>query len=286
LQKRRYSTLFYSKEKPLSISLQKMKGLKKYLKKRKSAITFLLEQQQESFTADTFHTLRLELKKLKALFDLINSCSKNFKQKKIVKPFQLIFSQAGKIRELQVEEALLEDHFGSDFVIQYRNDLKKIVMEETENFFLTTTPSFAEKLQKKYIKINAVLRKINKKTANRYMEKKRAEIEELLYKKVLKNKQIHALRKRLKEYQFNQQILDHIKKNKLLSKKNALPELLGEWHDYQTVIQHLKKAIDSGEISPKESNELENVVVTFTYKSRQLFNEINANLSNTLFRNT
>ena len=66
-----------------------MKGLKKYLKKRKSAIISVLEKQQDSFTPDTFHTLRLEIKKLKALFDLINSCSKNFKQKKIVKPLPL-----------------------------------------------------------------------------------------------------------------------------------------------------------------------------------------------------
>jgi CHAD domain-containing protein len=262
-----------------------MKGLKKYLKKRKSAIISVLEKQQDSFTADTFHTLRLEIKKLKALFDLINSCSKNFKQKKIVKPFKLIFRNAGKIREIQVEEALLEAHFSSDFVIQYRNDLKKIETEKLNNFFLVINSSFAEKLEKKFLKITAAVAKTNKKLANRYMEKKRAEIEKLLYKKVLTNKQMHALRKRLKAYQFNQQILDHTKKNKLLSKKNVLPELLGEWHDYQTVIQHLKKAINSGEISPNESNELENVLATFTFKSRLLFNEINTNLPNSLFRN-
>jgi CHAD domain-containing protein len=262
-----------------------MKALKKYLKKRKSAITFLLEKQQESFTPDTFHTLRLEIKKLNALFDLIHFCFNDFKQKKTFKPFKLIFSQAGKIRELQVEEALLEKHFSSDFVIQYRNDLKKILTEELNNFFLITNPSFAEKLQKKYLKINSVLANTNKKMANRYMDKKRAEIKKLLHKKALKNKQMHALRKWLKEYLFNQKNLNYTKKNRLLPKTNALPELLGEWHDYQTVIQHLKKAMDSGEINSKESNQLENVIATFTFRSQLLFNKINAALSNTLFRN-
>lgn len=262
-----------------------MKALQKYLKKRKSAITFLLQQQPESFTADTFHTLRIELKKLKALFDLINSCSKNFKQKKIAKPFQLIFSQAGKIRELQVEEALIEEHFGSDFVIEYRNHLKKIVMEESKNFFLTTTPSFAEKLQKKYIKINAVLKKVNKKRTKNYMDKKRTEIEKLLHKKSLKNKQMHALRKRLKQYHFNQKFFNYTKKNKLLLEINTLPESLGEWHDYQMVIQHLKKAIKSGEIIPEENNQIETVVKIFNYESELLFNEINTTLTNMLQKN-
>jgi CHAD domain-containing protein len=259
-----------------------MKALQKYFKKRKSAITFLLEKQQESFTADTYHTLRLEIKKLKALFDLINSCSKKFKQKKIVKPFQLIFSKAGKIRELQVEEALLAEHFGSDFGIQYRNALKKIVREECKNFSLTATSSFAEKLQKKHIKINAVLKKVSKKSTNRYMDKKKNEIAKLLHKKGLKNKQMHTLRKRLKEYQFNQKIFNDTNKNKLLPEKNALPELLGEWHDYQMVIQHLKKAMNSGEIIPEENNQIENVIKTFTSKSDLLFNKINTTLTNKL----
>lgn len=262
-----------------------MKALKKYLKKRKSAITILLEKQQESFTPDTFHTLRLEIKKLNALFGLVDFCSKSFKQKKTFKPFKVIFSQAGKIREIQVETALLEEHFTSDFVTQYRNNLKKILTAELNNFFLITNPNFAEKLQKKYIKINSVLAKTNKKMANRYMDKKRAEIEKLLHKKALKNKQMHALRKRLKEYQFNQKSLNYTKKNKLLPKKNALPELLGEWHDYQTVIQHLKKAIDSEEINPQESNQLENVIATFTFKSQLLFTKTNATLRNTHFKN-
>ena len=257
-----------------------MKALKKYLKKRKSAITILLEKQQESFTPDTFHTLRLELKKLNALFDLAHFCSKGFKQKKTFKPFKVIFSQAGKIRELQVEKALLEEHFSSDFVTQYRNDLKNILMEEFNNFFLITTPSFAEKLQKKHLKINVALRKVNKKKANLYMEKKRTEIEKLLHKKGLKNKQMHALRKSLKEYQYNQKSLNYIEKNNLPLKKNELPELLGEWHDYQKVIQHLKKARDSGETNPKESNQLEDVITTFTYKNQLLFNKINTTLTN------
>jgi hypothetical protein len=259
-----------------------MKALQKYFKKRKSAITFLLEQHQQSFTADTFHTLRLELKKLKALFALINSCSKKFKQKKIIKPFQLIFSQAGKIRELQVEEALLEEHFGSDFGIQYRNALKKILREECKNFFLITTSSFAEKLQKKYLKINAVLKKVSKKSTNRYMDKKRKEIEKLLHKKSLKNKQMHTLRKRLKEYQFNQKIFNYTDTQKLLPEKNALPELLGEWHDCQMVIQHLKKTMVSGEITPEENDQIKNGIKTFTSESELLFNEINTTLTDIL----
>ncbi|MFE3868929.1 hypothetical protein ACFX5E_12735 [Flavobacterium sp. LS2P90] len=257
-----------------------MKALKKYLKKLKSNITALLEVQQESFTPDTFHTLRLEIKKLNALLNLVNFCSKGLKQKKTFKPFKLIFCQAGKVRELQLERVLLNQYFASAYIMQYRNDLEKKLREELNNYFLIPNESFAEKLQKKYSKINAALAKTNRKMTNRYMDKKRAEIEKILHKKALKNKQMHALRKSLKEYQFNQKSLNFNKQDKLSPKNYALPELLGEWHDFQTVIQHLKKAVDSGEINQKESNQLENVIATFTFKSQLLFSKINATVRN------
>lgn len=262
-----------------------MKALQKYFKNRISDINFILEQQQQFYTSDTFHKLRLEIKKLNALFDLINYSSKKSKHNKTFKPFKLIFKQAGKIRELQVEEALLKTYLVSDFITEYKNDLQKILKEEFNNFFLITNQPFAKKLQKKYLKIDDLIAKTSKKKATQYMGKKRIEIEKLLDKKVLKKKQIHALRKSLKKYLFNQKMLNYSKKDKIIPKEAVLPELLGEWHDYQTVIKHLKKAIHSGEINPKESNNLENGVTTFTYKSQLLFTQINTTLQDTHFRN-
>lgn len=70
-----------------------------------------------------------------------------------------------------------------------------------------------------------------------------------------------------------------------MPKKNALPGLHGEWHDYKTVLQHLKKKRDSGEINPKKGNQLENVIATFTFKNQLIFDKINATLPNIHFRN-
>lgn len=37
-----------------------------------------------------------------------------------------------------MEEALSKGHFSYDFIIKYRNDLKKILTEQLKNFFLIT----------------------------------------------------------------------------------------------------------------------------------------------------
>jgi CHAD domain-containing protein len=262
-----------------------MKALKKKLKKQKSAIDFLLQKPQQSFSPDTFHTLRLAIKKLHALFDLAKFCTKEFKQKKTFKPFNLIFRQAGKIRELQMEASLLEKYFFFNLPKEYSADLKNELTKALKKFCSITNKS-GPILQKKYRKIMPFLSRISKKKAQRYMDKKRAKIEKLLRQNNLKNKQIHLLRKRLKELQYNEKLLNYNKQNKLISSKNMLSELLGEWHDYQVTVNHLKKVIDTGAINANETNQLENIRAAFTSKRNLLFNKINAALTQTLFKNS
>ena len=79
-----------------------------------------------------------------------------------------------------MEEALFKGHFSYDFIIKYRNDLKKILTEELSNFFLIIDPSFVEK----YLKIISVPAKANKKTAYRYMDKKKLKLKNYSIKKL------------------------------------------------------------------------------------------------------
>ncbi|MFV8326032.1 CHAD domain-containing protein [Flavobacterium sp. ZS1P14] len=259
-----------------------MKALKKFSKKQKSAIRLLLQIPQQYCTPDTFHTLRLAIKKLHAVFDLTHFCAQKFKQKKTFRPYTLIFRQAGKIRELQVEAALLEKHFFFNLPKEYSADLKKTLTTELEKFHFVTKCKLNPALEKNYQKIIPLLTKISKKKAQRYMDKKRVEIEKLLRQKTLKSKQIHQLRKQLKEFQYNESCLNYDQQSELISNKNVLPELLGEWHDYQVTVTHLKKAINSGATTTNENNQLENIKTLFMLKRQLLHKKIKATLANPL----
>ena len=262
-----------------------MSALKKYLEKRDRTINGLLETQQECYTPDTFHALRVEIKRLNALFNLVNYCSKEFKKKKTFKPFKRIFRQAGKVRELQIEESLLEEYFAFHLLPQYKDHLEKLLTRELEIFFLIKNNSLSQILSEKYQKILPLLTKASTKKANRYMNKKRTEIEKLIAQNALKNKQIHPLRKQLKEYQYNHTSLNYDQQNQLTTSKDILPELLGEWHDYQIIIKHLKKVIASGSVNPNESSQLEIIKASFIFENELLFHKINATLSSSPFRN-
>jgi len=49
---------------------------------------------------------------------------------KKIKPLKLIFRQAGKVRELQIEEAMLRKYFINNLLKDYRASLKKLRLKD------------------------------------------------------------------------------------------------------------------------------------------------------------
>src|SRR4030095_9185250 len=127
-----------------------MKTLKKYFDDREFAINRFLEQPRDVYTPETFHKLRVEIKKLNALFDLIDFCCKDFKRKKTFKPFCKIFRQAGKVRELQIEEAIVQNYCNHSCLIDYQNKLKLQQLKEELDFFLIVKKKLINRLNKKF----------------------------------------------------------------------------------------------------------------------------------------
>lgn len=253
-----------------------MKALTEYFKKRKKAINFLLAKPKRLYSPATFHKLRVELKKLDAFFDLIKFCSKDFKQKQTFKPFKLIFNHAGKVRELQVEELILKKYFLNNLLTAYRNSLKKLRLQEQKDYFSIANRKLTSELNKSYDKIVPFLAQMDKKKVKSYMKKKKNKIEKLLSQGTLQTPQVHALRKRLKKFNYIRKSLNLDKQEKSLRSKDVLPELMGKWHDCQVVIKHLKKSMDTIGINPKEVTQSEIIKTKLSSDSKALFSKINA----------
>ncbi len=260
-----------------------MKSLKKYLEKQGDEIDTLLKKPKEAYTPETFHKLRVEIKKLNACFELINFCSKDFKRKNTFKPFKLIFRQAGRIRELQIEEATLKKYFLTNMLKGYRNNLKQVRLKEKEKYFSIVNKKFAAQLKKTIYKMEPFIMQVDKRKVNSYTKEKRKIIEKIIQQKTLKTPQLHLLRKELKKFNFNQRSLGLKKANETLPKKDVLPELLGKWHDCQVIIEHLKKAMETAEMNPKERSQLEKVKTKISSESDEFLNKINATIPTSEF---
>jgi CHAD domain-containing protein len=251
-----------------------MKKLTKYLKKRKTTIDFLLRIPQNKYTPNIFHKLRVEIKKLNSFFDLINFCSANFKRKATYKPFKTIFRQAGKVRELQIEDAMIKNYFGKKVVKEYRENLKILRSKAKNDFFLLLNRKLLSQLNKKYRLIIPNLYDINPKKIDTYFEKKGNQIQELLGQESIQKEQIHELRKQLKILNYNKAILVKEKPEKKLLQIDVLPELLGKWHDCQVIIEHLQNMQSKRQISPTEFDQIKIIKPKIVSECKILFNEI------------
>ena len=225
--------------------------LKKYFNKRKKAINLLLKKPHHSFTPDTFHKLRVEIKKLVALCDIINACSKDFKKSKTLEPIKLIFDQAGKVRELYIEEKIIKKYFIPPLLKLYRQSLKEVRLKEQADFFSTIDKKIMEELKTMNREIVSYIDQLNKKEVYQYMKQERQEIKKHLGQDSIQVKEAHDLRKLLKKFNYNRESLKLENKFKPLPKENILPDLLGEWHDEEVTIRHLKKAMTNDKIDEK-----------------------------------
>lgn len=255
-----------------------MKVLETYFNNHKSAVNRLLETAPVVYTVETFHELRVELKRFKALFELVAFCSKTFKLKKTFAPFKIIFKKAGKLREIQVVQAILEQQPSFHLIKSYSYRLKKREERERKDFFSIANTRFIKKLKQKYPMIIRFLKKTRSKKTNRYLNKISKEKKKIISRNAFKKKQIHAFRKRLKVHGYNTKIFDLNHQSKLVPEKITLTDMLGEWHDYEMVIHLLKKAVKSNKTIPRETKQLEATKKLVLLKSELLFNKINRTL--------
>ena len=247
--------------------------LKKYYQKRMNGIESLTGRSSSHFTVEDFHKLRVELKKINALFSLMAFCQDNFKRKKIFSPFKKIFDQAGKVRELQLEIAMLKKHKAYFSNNIYINRLILKLGAEKKKFFsmLENKKSFS----KTGNKIIPVLKKVNKKCVLAYLSGRRNKIESILQSKNLKANRIHELRKRLKVIFYIIKSVDAITPAGSIKQSGSFLVLLGKWHDHRIAIDYLKKIIKTGKLEPVEFKLVEKTKADVSAQLAKLYLKIN-----------
>lgn len=251
-----------------------MKALTTYFKTRKKAFQYLLEKSKKKYTTSTFHQLRVELKKLNALFDLIEFSSKKFRRKKLIKPFKTIFKQAGKVRDLQIEEATFRKHQEYNLLVEYSSNLRKKQFKEKKLFFSLLNNKTTKQLKKNYKKCISFLSEVDREKVDRYLLKKRGEIKNFLNQPNLQEEQLHELRKLLKIYYYNEMSLLLDNKDQKTPRKKRLTELLGNWNDGVITITHLQKTIDKAKINSGEIAALESLKIKIAAQNNVFLDEI------------
>jgi CHAD domain-containing protein len=250
-----------------------MKTVENYFKKRKKTISGLLTRPASKFTPAAFHLLRVEIKKLKAILDLLEYCSVEIEQKKLFKPFKKLFQKAGVVRELQLEASLLKKMTADNSIEEYITKLNKRQNKSTRSFFLNCNEALPRKIDQRFESIIPLLPIIGKKCAQGQLEKLRLRISKIIQKDNLRIGDLHNLRKLLKTHQYTVSMVSQAEAKKDKAVANFM-NLIGKWHDLRVIAKDLNKVKDMKNLSGLEIERILLIIERILSDADELFCKI------------
>lgn len=252
-----------------------MKKLSKYLEKRAAAIDSVLMQSPDDFTIETFHSLRVEIKKINSLFELVNKLSKDFKKHKTFELFDSFFQRAGKIRELQIEDLFLIKYSDNTTIKNYRHALQEKELDEKREFFILQKKIDKLLFEKTYAEVDSFLKKLDSQQVFDYLNKKRKKLQQNFLELPLRTKRMHKIRKELKQILSVEKMVDCNRGKKKSDQQIILSELLGQWHDGVVIAKHLKNVSRSSEAGEEDVLMFKKISSSISSQINILANKIN-----------
>jgi CHAD domain-containing protein len=184
---------------------------------------------------EVLHAIRVEVKRIKGVLNLISFSVKKFNAHKHFIPFRTIFRQAGKIRETEVLYKLLLKYKIEGVKDAQLPDEKKI--NRLRIAFQKNLPGFLITLKGEKKKLSKVIRKVEKPDVENYLKKKKKELKRLLFPTFSK-KTLHKARKIVKEIIYLSQVASKHKSDTFYGK---LESTIGQWHDTTLLLPILKR---------------------------------------------
>lgn len=234
---------------------------------------------------DHIHKLRVGIKNLRAILVLVKTIKgKEFKKKKVSALISKIFKPTGELRNIQIEQLLLE-HYDSNAIQIYKDHLTKIE-EKTSINTKTVLNEFNKKdFNLKNEKAKQSIEKINDKELSSGLKKLiRKEFEKIIQirSKLEGIKALHEIRKHLKVLKSILKIKLVVNQDEsteiLLNKINATETLIGDWHDKELLIDSIAQFIENNKIDPN-FNLLANIVGKIKIENKNAYGNITFNLN-------
>jgi CHAD domain-containing protein len=210
----------------------------------------MFSKSLNDFDKEAIHKMRTSTKRLRALFQLIESISKKkFSAKKQLKSIRHLFKLAGRIRELQIEGELLADYESEKkiSITAYHEYLSGREHQEIAHFLKALPPLTERKnILNDEIVLNAIKSIKPKKLAAKveaFLKGKFAAIKRINSNKI-SNHKVHQNRTIIKQlyYLYGILIIESKGENVMGMAEERLREieqLIGEWHDRVNSIYYI-----------------------------------------------
>jgi CHAD domain-containing protein len=208
-----------------------MNAINSYCKKRLKNLISYLNELKKRVSHSTIHSIRVEIKKIKAILRLLHYHNPKFNDHKCFKVFRDLYRSCGRVREKHIIKNLIK-HYSIDLEVTPIHN-EKINIELKKQI-----PHYKKQIKRHSPKILLEAKEIKPSTLKDYINKRKKELDKIL-NNPLNVSELHKNRKLIKELLYLTSIENKKKKYYNFLLKSS--ELLGNWNDKQTLIQYIKE---------------------------------------------
>src|ERR1035437_2952401 len=245
--------------------------LKKYFDKTNQKVISSLLKSGDKHPVKTLHELRVEIKKIRFICNVIGHFNKSPDVEMLGKPYEEVFKKAGKIRSLQMQKKLVS-HFDESDILKDLLKGNKHAEEKLMKKFFKDRELHADILKAYKPMINAEIEK----TINPDLKRYANHLIKFLFDNI-KTKIIitdaHKHRKKIKELifigRFSKELHSYISNRINFDSADKLQEKIGGWHDKYELFKAISK--NSNDVKNSEQKKYRKAI-------RQIGNMINKDL--------
>ena len=212
-----------------------MKSIRKYYRSRYNLLLSSLEVYYTYPDPEILHNIRVELKKIRSLFNYIRFTNENFIFKNEYKSFKKIFKEAGKIRELHLILKLIQK-----YKIRIADEELYSAEENRLSYeFRSGLEIFKKDLHSADHRAEKYINKSDSGKLSEYLLIRQQMLQNLLAQLPDKTG-LHDIRKVIKDLVYLSEILFG-KLNNIESIFDSIQNSIGKWHDKQVLIGFLQE---------------------------------------------
>jgi len=253
-----------------------MNELITYLKKCEKQVGMGIKKLRKTFTPELLHLLRVEIKKIRFIADVIAFKYPESVINEIIKPFNRIFKAAGKIRDSHIEAYLLENYSMPEIA----GGLKEILLDKQKrdkslSFFISGKDK--RNMDRSFRMLALYLKTMSRMDAEAYLKAMNEMVEQYVLKDTLSPFEMHEMRKVLKKIDCAEILLEiNFSSTRIINA--SLYDLLGKWHDHIIIIDRLKHSMEAGFEGQEEVRFYEEIISDISVRNEKYLHEIYAKI--------
>jgi CHAD domain-containing protein len=225
------------------------KKLKKYFNHQVAVINTFLHRVDDRITDDDIHNLRLAIKKIKAVFTLVNAIVPSFKLHKMLLPFEALFDHAASIREARLQYTMLPQLPAGPVTRSYRAHVNREAVRGKKVLLAFCNDQAWEALKTTAKKAGKKIRQASTRKANDYLKQHKRKLVKRFRKHPVGENDLHDTRKSIKEMRYYENMLKNKSSNIFT---DSFQELIGRWHDKLVLLNGLQRFKTRKPITSKE----------------------------------